>query len=283
MKKCIVSVALALCLIFGLSCVAFADGTGLYDYEGLLSADGAEDINAALENLSSEYDMTVAILTVSSFDGKSAEEYADDFYDENDLGIGDDRDGLILLVSMAERQWHISTSGYAIYAFPDVYLDDIGESITPYLGDGDGAGAFEAFIEQCGYYLADSADEDYEYSDEDFYYAPNESSGSGSYLIRIPIAIGIGLIIALIVMSVLKRGMKSVEMQTAAADYVVGGSFNLSESRDVFLYTTVTKTPKPKDDDDDDDFHGGFGAGGNFSSTHMSGGGSIHGGRGGSF
>ncbi len=282
MKKCIVSLLLTLCLVFGLSCYAFADSSGaLYDYEGLLSADEADDISAALEYISSKYDMTVAILTVSSLGSKTAEEYADDFYDENDLGVGDDRDGLILLVSMAERQWYISTSGYAIYAFPDLYLDDIGESITPYLSDGDCAGAFDAFIENCDYYLDDSSDDNYDYSDEDFYYVPDGRESSGPRIIWVPIAIGIGLIIALIVMSILKRGMKSVDMQTAAADYIVGGSFSLSESRDIFLYTTVTKTPKPKDDDDDD--YGGFGAGGNFSSTHMSGGGSIHGGRGGSF
>lgn len=282
MKKCILSIFLTLCLISGLSCFAFADTSGLlYDYEGLLSADEAEDISAALEDISSRYDMTVAVLTVGSFDGKSAEEYADDFYDENDLGVGDDRDGVILLVSMAERQWHISTSGYAIYAFPDAYLDDIGESITPYLGDGDCAGAFEAFIELCDYYLDDSSDDNYDYSNDDFYYVPDKGTDSGSHFIRIPIAIGIGLIIALVVMSIMKRGMKSVDMQSEASDYIVNGSLHLSENRDVFLYTTVAKTPKPKDDDGD--FHGGFGAGGNFSSTHMSGGGSIHGGRGGSF
>ena len=188
-------------------------------------------------------------------------------------------------MSMGERKWHISTKRYAIYAFPDYYLDSIGEDITPFLADGDCYSAFDAFIRDCRAYLAeDMEDEGYEerrdnYSDEDFYdFSPAETS-SGPRFIWIPIAICIGLVVALIAMSIMKRGMKSVRMQSAAADYVRAGSFSLSESRDVFLYTTVSKTPKPKDNDR----QGGIGAGGNFSSTHMSGGGSVHGGRGGSF
>ena len=286
MKNKLISLVLLLCLLICLPCSALADSdTLLYDYEGLLSGDEADSIATALEDASREYGMTVAILTVDSLDGKSAEEYADDFYDDNGLGEGEDGDGLLLLVSMSERKWHISTKGYAIYAFPDYYLDSIGDDITPFLADGDCYAAFDTFIEDCRYYLAaDMEDEGYEdrrdnYSDEDFYDFSGVETNSGPRMIWIPIAIGVGLVVALIAMSIMKRGMKSVKMQSTAADYVRAGSFSLSESRDVFLYTTVSKTPRPKDDDQ----QGGIGAGGNFSSTHMSGGGSVHGGRGGSF
>lgn len=286
MKNKLISLVLLLCLLICLPCTALADSdTLLFDYAGLLSGDEADSISAALEDASREYGMTVAILTVYSLDGKSAEEYADDFYDDNGLGEGEDGDGLLLLVSMSERKWHISTKGYAIYAFPDYYLDSIGDDITPFLADGDCYSAFDTFIEDCRYYLAeDMEDEGYEdrrdnYSDEDFYDFSGVETNSGPRMIWIPIAIGIGLVVALIAMSIMKRGMKSVKMQSTAADYVRAGSFSLSESRDVFLYTTVSKTPRPKDDDQ----QGGLGAGGNFSSTHMSGGGSVHGGSGGSF
>ena len=286
MKNKLISLVLLLCLLICLPCTALADSdTLLFDYAGLLSGDEADSIAAALEDASREYGMTVAILTVDSLDGKSAEEYADDFYDDHGLGEGEDGDGLLLLVSMSERKWHISTKGYAIYAFPDFYLDSIGDDITPFLADGDCYSAFDTFIEDCRYYLAeDMEDEGYEdrrdnYSDEDFYDFSGVETNSGPRMIWIPIAIGVGLVVALIAMSIMKRGMKSVKMQSTAADYVRAGSFSLSESRDVFLYTTVSKTPRPKDDDQ----QGGIGAGGNFSSTHMSGGGSVHGGSGGSF
>ena len=99
MKNKLISLVLLLCLLICLPCTALADSdTLLFDYAGLLSGDGADSIAAALEDASREYGMTVAILTVDSLDGKSAEEYADDFYDDNGLGKGEDGDGLLLLV-----------------------------------------------------------------------------------------------------------------------------------------------------------------------------------------
>lgn len=50
------------------------------------------------------------------------------------------------------------------------------------------------------------------------------------------------------------------------------GSMNITESRDMFLYDTVTRTAKPKDNDS-----------GGGSSTHTSSSGSTHGGGGGKF
>lgn len=50
------------------------------------------------------------------------------------------------------------------------------------------------------------------------------------------------------------------------------GSMNITESRDMFLYNTVTRTAKPKDNDS-----------GGGSSTHTSSSGSTHGGGGGKF
>ena len=80
MKRKLIFLVLILCLLLCLPGTALADGeTLLYDYEGLLSGDEADYIAAALEDASREYGMTIAILTVDSLDGKSAEEYADDF------------------------------------------------------------------------------------------------------------------------------------------------------------------------------------------------------------
>ena len=41
--------------------------------------------------------------------GKTAEAYADDYYDYNGYGYGENDDGLLLLVSMGEREWAITT------------------------------------------------------------------------------------------------------------------------------------------------------------------------------
>ena len=52
----------------------------------------------------------------------------------------------------------------------------------------------------------------------------------------------IALIIALIVVSSMKKKLTSVKFADSANDYVRPGSLNLTESRDTFLYSSVTRT-----------------------------------------
>lgn len=61
------------------------------------------------------------------------------------------------------------------------------------------------------------------------------------------VCIGIGILVGLIAVLVMKGQLKSVRPKNAAADYVVSGSFCLRHSQDIFLYRNVHRTPKPKD------------------------------------
>ena len=61
--------------------------------------------------------------------------------------------------------------------------------------------------------------------------------------------------------------MKTAVKEDYAGNYMKPNSMNLDFSRDIFLYSTVTKTEKPKSDSD----------------SHTSSSGRSHGGRGGSF
>ena len=62
----------------------------------------------------------------------------------------------------------------------------------------------------------------------------------------LPIAIAIGFVIAMLIMSSIKKKLTSVSMQYGAANYVRNGSMNVTQSRDTYLYSTVTRTEKPK-------------------------------------
>ena len=44
----------------------------------------------------------------------------------------------------------------------------------------------------------------------------------------------------------MKSKLKTVRFQAAASNYMKNGSLNITESRDLFLYNTVTRTAKPK-------------------------------------
>ena len=86
------------------------------------------------------------------------------------------------------------------------------------------------------------------------------------------IALIVGFVIALIATGVMKGKLKTVRFQSAASNYVKANSMNVTESRDMFLYTHVDRRAKPKDTDSSSG-----------SSTHTSSSGSTHGGGGGKF
>ena len=84
----------------------------------------------------------------------------------------------------------------------------------------------------------------------------------------LPLAFIIAFAIAMLILSFMKKQLKSVEMQRGAVNYVRPGSMNVISSRDSYLYSTVSRTARPKDSG---------------SSSHTSSGGGSHGGGGRSF
>ena len=64
---------------------------------------------------------------------------------------------------------------------------------------------------------------------------------------RILISIGGGLLIALIVVLIMKAGMKTVRANNPANYYVRDGSMNVNFSRDIYLYSTVTRVRRSQE------------------------------------
>ena len=173
------------------------------------------------------------------------------------------RDGLLLLISIEENDWYISTHGYAIYAFTDDGISYIGKKLKPYLSERDFAGAFDAFAELCDDFVSQARNE----TPYNSFNLPKEPIS----WIWIPIALVIGLLLATGTVKKMKNKLKTVRFQSAAGSYMKKESLNITEKRDLFLYKTVSRTAKPKDKS----------SGG--SSTHTSSSGSTHGGGGGKF
>lgn len=85
----------------------------------------------------------MAIVTVNSLDGKTAQAYADDYYDYNGYGYGENDDGILLLISMGERKWAISTYGYChLTAFTDAGISYISNEFQRKLSSGKYASGF---------------------------------------------------------------------------------------------------------------------------------------------
>ena len=270
----------------------------LVDRAELLDSDEADGLLTLLDRLSDEVQCDIAVVTVNSLDGKSVVDYTDDFYDYNGYGYGEDRDGIMLLINMGERDVHISDCGYVCRALSQKQLDRLREQVTPYLSSGDYYNAFRTFADRSAQLITDArngADNEPSVTDArnggddepsvtdarnggDDEPSVDDQSFEGFFrsLGSIPlICIVVGDIGGFIAVSIMKGKLKSVRRRGEASDYVRNGSFNITNSSDIFLYTTVSKTARPKDDDSS--FGGGGGGG------HVSSSGTSHGGSSGKF
>ena len=266
MKKNLIYLLLMVCMIFTVMFpVSASEYYPVFDEPDLLTDSEESELIAKLENICSQKQMEVVVAAFETIGDYSPMEYADDFYDYNGYGYGENRDGLILIVVMDTRDWWISTCGKAITTFTDAGIDYIGEQIVPYMADGDYYGAFSRFAEQCVAYI-DQANAGDPY---DTHNLPKDPFNAVTALV---IAVVIGFIVGKIYTGSLKGQLKTVQAQRAAANYVKNGSMNVTNSRDFFLYRNVSKVAR----ETSSSRSGG-------SSTHTSSSGAAHGGGGGKF
>ena len=219
----------------------------LLDDAGLLTDAEAAELLNQLDEVSERQNFDVVIITVDSLGDETAQQFADEVYEACGYGYGEDHDGILLLISMEDRDWAISTTGYGITAFTRSGQEYLVDQFKPDLSDGNYLKAFQIFVEKSDDFLTQAANGE-PYGKGNMPYIPL------SWL-HIVIAAGIGLLIGGITVGVMAGGMKSVRKQAAAKDYLREGSLNLTDSRDVFLYRTLDRRERPKEDDDHSDVH----------------------------
>lgn len=245
-------------------------GARVIDEGSLLTSDEIKNLKTQLDEISKRQQCDVVIVTVDSLGEKTSTEYADNYYDDNGYGIGEGDDGILLLVSMEERDWAISTYGYGITAFTDAGQAYIMEEVQQKLSDGAYFEAFQSFASQCDDFLTEAK--------EDTPYDSNNLPKGKPPLVWIPIALLVGIVIALVSTGVMKGKLKSVRKQPSAANYEKHDSFRVTDQRDIFLYNHIERRAKPKENNS-----GSGGSGSHGSSKHTSSSGRSHGGSSGKF
>ena len=189
----------------------------LADFADLLDDGQKEELEAKLDQVSEDYGCDVVVVTEETLDGAVPQDYADDFFDYNDYGMGEDKSGILFLITMSERKWCISTHGEAIQIFTDAGQEYMTDNFGSYLSDGE-------------------------------YYVENLPEETIPFYMIFLISLVVGFVIALIVTGVMRSRMKTVHMKPDAADYMKDGSLHINRSRDIFLYHQVTRTAKPKEE-----------------------------------
>ena len=275
-KICIIFLALFLSVLTAAPALALSDMQRFVDEAGLLTSSEGSELLDQLNEISERQQVDVVVVTVNSLDGATATEYADDFYDLNGYGFGDEGDGILLLISMEERDWAISTSGFGITAFTDAGLEYLSDMIVGDLSDGDYAWAFTIFAEMCDDYITEAkTGEPY-----DADHLPKDPYVLIFFLV---VALAIGFVIALIVTGIMRCKLKSVYSQTEAGSYVKKGSLKLTTKNDLYLYKDVKRRERPKEEKEEHSDNTQRPKASKGSTTHKSSSGKKHGGASGKF
>lgn len=223
------------------------------DVPGVLSAGEYEKLSERLNSLRSTYDVDAAFIISDEITGADAQSEADDIYDYNGYGVGENYDGILYFVCETTHEYAFSTCGRAIEIFNDDGLEYIDEAMLPYLKKGDYYQAGMVYADKCAELMGMAENGE-----------PYKKKINILYVIAGIILIPLAAAFAFMTRKLSK--MNTAVMQPGAANYMKPGSMNMDFSRDIFLYSTVSKREKPKE-----------------SSTHTSSSGRTHGGRSGSF
>lgn len=249
----------------------------LIDNAHLLTIAEENEIVAELDKFSERDEIDITIFTTDSLGALSVEDYAERAFDLYGYGYGESLDGILLVVSMEERDFDIYAHGNAENIFTADFREYIASQFVPYLSHGEYKEAFLKYVyysELCisnPQYIRDQLDDfDYNYYDSDT--GVTERPDSLPFKTGfIAIVIGVGIAVFIVLKMVSK--LKTVHHQKDADSYVVAGSMNVTESRDMYLYRTVTRTAKPKNTSSGGGSHsgGGFSSSSSSSGSHTSG------------
>ena len=242
MKKQLLCLIAALVLLLGLCVSALAyDSAHVFDDAQLLSEDEIGALEARCQEAEDTFGCGVYIVTTddySLYDGaESIEAFTEKFFLDYDLGTGEAQNGILLALSMAERDYDLCAHGETGHrAFTDYgkgvlaeryFLSEFGKD---YWYDG-----FNRYLDGCTDFLQLDA------QGEPFDRATDPERLEDISVLKWIAVIVIPLLTALIVCLIMKGKMKTARKQTHADAYIPQNGVRLTRQDDVYLTTTQTR------------------------------------------
>lgn len=235
MKKGIRCLLLAFMMLF-MFCVSVAAAeqteAQLYyvtDAAGLLDENENMKLEKMAETVSQKYGVGVYIVTLEDYQ----DVYPNDVYKATytiyhnfTMGEGPNRDGIMLLLSMNDRDWAMFCYGSrSEYTFNKYGQQELEKVFLDNFGENDWYGGFEDYIKECSSYLEKAA---------------AGKPVRASLLFPGLIVVGLSLLATLVIVSVIWQKMVSVEAKVTANAYV-SEPLQLTEQTDHFTHKTTSK------------------------------------------
>lgn len=290
-----IMICLLICtfLVMG-SMAVWADQTGavsgqprVFDQAGLFSETEIIQLEEKIAQCRKSTKMDVVIVSAYADGERSAEEYADDYYDYGGFGVGKKASGVLLLYYMdgpgqPGGECYISTAGTMINMLTDERIESILDDVYGDLGNRDFAGAAEHFLEDVKAYVKEGV--------ESGQYTYDRDTGEivryhSIRLYEVAIAMVIaGILAGFVCLDIKKRyAMKqsSREVSNSLQAYRADCAFHFSVAGDKMVNKYVRSVPIPRNTSSGSGGRGHSGSSSAGRSTiHTSSSGSSHGGGG---
>lgn len=240
-KKLFLSLLLVLSLLLGLSACAYAEARldNVSDYAGVLSDYERQSLNDRAAQISSQYDCGVYIVVVGDyrdFVNGSIENFTEEVFHSYGLGFGESENGVILSMSMDDRDYDIYAHGnFGNAAFTDYGKKQLAESFLDNFRRDDWAGGFRDFIDNSGEMMRRARNGE----PVDIWISDAEPEPPYT-AVEFLFSLAFGLLIAGITVGSMKKQMKTAVQQTRASGYVPQGGVSLRAQADQFVNRTVT-------------------------------------------
>lgn len=166
-----IMICLLICTFLAMGSMAvWADQTGavsgqprVFDQAGLFSETEIIQLEEKIAQCRKSTKMDVVIVSAYTDGERSAEEYADDYYDYGGFGVGKKASGVLLLYYMdgpgqPGGECYISTAGTMINMLTDERIESILDDVYGNLGNRDFAGATECFLEDVKVYVKEGVE-----------------------------------------------------------------------------------------------------------------------------
>ena len=202
------------------------------DEADLLTADEEKALDAKLAAVEQSHKVRILIGTMQDTGGAALGKVANNVVDQ----IPADNGTIVLLLSMKERDWYISTDNKMRVRITDGKgVEYLSGEFLPDLKEGKYAAAFTTF--------AATTDEMLTYYEKEG--EPYDPANAFN-LMAFGIALACALILGGIIYYMLCEYESNVRSAAEADAYLNHDSFRLTRSEDDFLYTTVTRRTKEK-------------------------------------
>lgn len=223
------------------------------DY-GLLTSEEITELETLASEYSIQYNCDINIRVKSDYEEGYyyIEDYSEYLYQSENMGLGTNKDGILLLIVMSDRCYDICTYGNA--SITDYDRNTIEDNFISYLRDSNYYKAFNNFIKSSAYALrknntntySNNYSNDYNAYENHEIYEPYETKRQ---MPDIYIILLVSLILSAIITAFRASAHKTKGRKYEASNYINKAGTRLTGVSDIFLYANETRRRIHHDND----------------------------------